>query len=209
MEVSSSKSSSSLMASVLEALDYQAQGAPHPFPDFRCTKPTMCLCGCPITAGNVEKPGLTCVKTSCLFSLGSHLRPGSSKEQKFRYKCDASIPGSSLNPFRCHGAQQGHADKAQNFLAALHVPAAWQAQALGTPRSEQPCKEQRVLTKFIWCLSYPGEDQNSPETGLFPVFPGETAPHYYEFSLTLVPSQLPGFFLCQNCSELIKRNIWV
>lgn len=114
------------------------------------------------------------------------------------------MPQSSVNPFRCHGAQQGHPDKAQNFLAALHAPSS----LAGTgPWHPSLCKEQHVLTRFIWALSYPGDDQNSPESGLFPAFPGETAPHYYEFRVTLVPSRLPGLFLCQNCSELKDEHL--
>lgn len=45
------------------------------------TKPTMCHCQRPITAGNVEKPGVTGVETSCLFSLGS------SQEQELLQIC--------------------------------------------------------------------------------------------------------------------------
>lgn len=121
MEDSSSKSSSSLTASVLEALDCQAQGAPHPFPDSRCTPSPRCVTvGVQLQQEMWKNPSSLLWKSSCLFSLGSNL--GSSKEQEFRYKRDASIPESSENPFRCHGAQQGHPDKAQSFLAALHLP---------------------------------------------------------------------------------------
>lgn len=212
MEVSSSKSSSSLTASVLEARDYQAQRAPHPFPDFgRAPSPRCVTVGVQLQQEMWKKtPEFTSVKTSCLFSLGSNLCPGSSEEQKFPYKSDASIPESSQNPFRCPRSTARTSRQGSEFPCCSPCPcAAWQAQAPGTPRSEQPCKEQRVLTKIIWFLSYPGDDQNTPEIGLSPVLPGEIAPHYYEFKVTLVPPRLPDFFLYQNCSELIKMSIWV
>lgn len=45
-------------------------------------QPTMCHCERPITAGSVEKPEVTSVKTSCLFSLGSNLGSSEERQQK-------------------------------------------------------------------------------------------------------------------------------
>lgn len=60
-----------------------------------------------------------------------------------------------------------------------------------------------MLLRFDCFLSYPGNDQNSPGIELFPVLPGEIAPHYYEFKVTSVPSQLPDVF---SVSEVLRTH---
>lgn len=175
-----------------------ALSSPTSAPRFQMrTKPTMCHCQRPITAGNVEKPEVTGVETSCLFSLGS------SQEQELLQIC-------SLSPWTLPESFQTPRSTARTSRQGSEFPCCSPSSLAGTaPRSQQPCKEQHVLLWLIWALSYPGDDQNSPEIELFPVLPAEIAPHYYGFKVTSVPSLLPDFFLCQNRSEIINMSIWV
>lgn len=123
MEVSSSKSSSSLTASVLEALDYRA---PHPLPDFRCAPNPPCVTvSVQLQQEMWKNPGSLVWKPPvCL--VWAHPRSRSC------YKSAASVPESFQTP----------RSTARTSRQGSEFPCCSPSSLAG---SEQPCKEQHVL----------------------------------------------------------------